>query len=83
MTTTCVKPPKQMVCEKRENIRRRFCSSAAVIFSSSLSAQTPALYEPPLTTSGSEETTASLSMIDFALHLHIYAWIINQTAVMA
>lgn len=52
-------------------------------YSSSLSAQRPALYEPPMTTSGAEKATASLSMIDFALHLHIYVWIINQPAVMA
>lgn len=45
---------------------------------SSLSAQRPALYEPPLTTSGSEKESASLSMINFAIHLHMYVWIINQ-----
>lgn len=33
---------------------------------------------PPLTTSGSEKESASLSMINFAIHLHMYVWIINQ-----
>lgn len=54
-------------------------SPAVRLQTSSLSAQRPALYEPPLTTSGSEKEMASLSMINFAIHLHMYVWIINQT----
>lgn len=37
----------------------------------SLYVQRPALCVPPLTTSGSDKETASLSVINFAIHLHM------------
>lgn len=48
-------------------------------YSPSPAARRLALCEPPSTTSGPE----TLSIIDFALHLHICVWIINQPTVTA
>lgn len=45
---------------------------------SSLSTQRPAQYEPLLTTSGCRNAALSVSVTDFAIHLHMYMRIINQ-----